>query len=158
MKGGNSTLDVLVEHDAMELLDMRGFHAAELAKVSAPHTHMLSLIDRAIAEKYDATAKIAFEKAGKTDGKVSVDLPGGLKLSAYVGKKVEWDQPKLMAAAKNMPWADVQHYFKIEFGVSEKFYKALPPSSEFKTKLDDARTVKRGDIKISLERTDAARA
>ena len=37
-------------------------------------------IDQAIAEKYGPHGQIALEKAGKTHGKVTVDLPGGLVL------------------------------------------------------------------------------
>lgn len=161
MIGGNLTLDALVEMDAAELLKLRDSyqeHRAGMALVLEPLDRVLALIERAIAEKYTEAAKIAFEKANKTDGKVAVDLPGGLKLSASISKRVEWDQDKLKDAAKNMPWADVQHYFKIEFGVSEKIYKSLPPSSEFKAKLDDARTVKLGSMKLTLERKDAAPA
>lgn len=159
--GANLTLYTLVEMDAAELLNLRDFYAERLQAellASRPLSNTIELINRAIAEKYDATAKLAFEKAAKTDGKVSVDLPGGLKLSASISKRVDWDQDKLMAAAKNLPWADVQHYFTIKFGVPEKIYKALPPSSELKAKLDEARTEKRGEMTITLERKDAAPA
>lgn len=145
--------------DAVRLIELRGQYEGSRAAAAAllqPYDRVIDLINRAISEKYTETAKFAFEKAGKTDGKVSVDLPGGLKLSGSVTKRVDWDQDKLMAAAKNMPWQDVQHYFTIKFGVPEKIYKALPPSSEFKAKLDEARTVKLGDLAITLERKDAA--
>lgn len=148
--------------DAVDLLDLRDKYRADYAdfyeKHALPIQTVLNTIDRAIAEKYTETAKLAFEKANKTDGKVAVDLPGGLKLSASVSKRVDWDSDKLLAVAKNMPWADVQHYFKFDLGVSENIYKSLPPSSEFKAKLDDARAVKLGDMKITLERKDAAPA
>lgn len=115
-----------------------------------------AVLNAEIARRYTDAAKLAFEKAGKADGKVTVDLPGDIQLAASVSKRVAWDKDKLKAAASKMPWADVQHYFKIDFDVSENIYKAVPPSSEFKQVLDEARTVTRGDIKITLKRKDAA--
>jgi hypothetical protein len=145
---------------AAELINLRDKYRVEYAAACdqhiAPFIGVLELFDRAIGEKFEETAQIAFEKAGKTDGKVSVDLPDGLKLSASVAKRVDWDQDKLKDAAKNLSWEDVQHYFDISFKVGEKIYKALPPSSELKAKLDAARTIKLSPMKLTLERKDAA--
>lgn len=144
--------------DAVELLDLRDFYADALANASFGPQSALSRIDQAIAEKYGPHGQIALEKAGKTHGKVTVNLPGGLKLSASVGRRVEWDQDKLQSIAKSMPdMEQINHYFDIGFNVSEKIYKAIPPG-ELRKKFDDARTVKLTPLKVTLKRKDAAPA
>jgi hypothetical protein len=111
-----------------------------------------------IARRYAEAGRLALEKAGKTHGKVSVDLPGGLKLEAQVSQRVDWDQDKLQSIAKTLPdMATINHYFGIKFNVSEKIYKAIPPG-DLRAKFDEARTTKLGDLKVTLTRKDAATA
>ncbi len=151
-----------MDMDAAELVSTRDFFLAQYAERVETHitpiTSIIEEIDSVIAERFGPHGKIALEKAGKTHGKVTVDLPGGLKLSASVSQRVEWDQDKLQSIAKSMPdMEQINHYFDIGFKVSEKIYKAIPPG-ELRKKFDDARTVKLTPLKVTLERKDAAPA
>lgn len=111
----------------------------------------VSEYDLEVASRFSAHARAAFEGAGKEHGKVTAPLAGGnLSIEANISKKVEWDNDKLMAVAREMPFAQVEHLFKIVFSVPEKQYGGLLPGTDLKAKIDEARTVKYGEPKISL--------
>jgi hypothetical protein len=148
----------MMQWDAVELLDYMDRLKAEYAIIAAPLAEQAEIVQSVVAERFAPHAQLALEKAGKTHGKVTVDLPGGLKLSANVTQRVEWDQDKLQSIAKAMPdMEQINHYFDIGFKVSEKIYKAIPPG-ELRKKFDEARTVKLSPLKVTLERKDAAPA
>lgn len=103
-----------------------------------------------VARRFAATAKAAYEAAGKEHGKVSFDLHSGLAIEANTSKSVSWDNDKLMAIARDLSWTEVDHYFTVKFTMSETIYKGLLPGSDIKAKVDAARTVKYGDPSIKL--------
>lgn len=80
----------------------------------------------------------------------------GFQVKGEVDKTVTWDSKKLMDLASTMPFADVLAFFKIKFEVPEATYKSLLPSDPKKAAIDAARTVKYGDVKVTLSRKEAA--
>ena len=79
----------------------------------------------------------------------------GFQIKGEIDKTVSWDSKKLMDLAATMPFADVLAFFKIKFELPEATYKALLPSDPKKAAIDAARTVKYGDIKVTLSKKDA---
>jgi hypothetical protein len=106
-----------------------------------------------LERRLGASAKAAYDQAGKEHGTLSLPLQGGLMAKLDVTKKVEWDSEKLLKLAQTMPWERVTAMFKIVFAVSETTYKGIAVlDGDLKAKIDDARTVKFGQPKIVLVR------
>ncbi len=81
----------------------------------------------------------------------TLDLPGGFKVKGSVSKTVKWDGDRLKAIAATMSWEQASHFFKIAFTMAEATFKALDPTSELAKTAKSARTVKFGDLKVTVE-------
>lgn len=78
-------------------------------------------------------------------------MDGDFKVYATVDKKVTWDQDILAKLYESFDKPD--EYIKVSFEVSEAKYKAWP--SNIKERFIKARTVKPGNMKITLEKKNA---
>lgn len=116
--------------------------------LEAPNAE-LKRINDIIARRFMDQALAAYTAKDKTSGKVTVNFPKDVQLTGDISKTVVWDQDKLKALAATLKWEEVQHYFTIKFSVPEATHKAIPPG-DLRDKMDDARTVKYGDLKIGL--------
>lgn len=137
----------------------------DLKVVSLPTLYSLQEA-LAVADEQVATAKanlqgelrrrfeIALHNAliadGKTHGSKKLQATEGLRVEAEAPQKVEWDQSTLKTLAESMAWPDVHHTFKVTLSVPEKIYSALPPSSDLKAKLTEARTTKAQPSKFKI--------
>lgn len=92
-------------------------------------------------------AATLFQNAGKQAGDITFITNDGVKLKASVSKTVSWDNDKLQVIASSMDWAAAQRIFDISFKVPEATFKAIP-DVELVAKLEAARTVKYGELKI----------
>jgi hypothetical protein len=127
------------------------------------HAYLTELLDRqrevslnvkAVQEamnlRFANDAQIAYDRADKDGGTVTVGERNGVVIKAKRDKKVEWDQAKLKALAANMSWAEIGHLFDIQFKVPERKFEGLMPGP-FKDLVTAARTVTWSDTKITLE-------
>lgn len=111
----------------------------------------LGQLNAEVSARLGSSAKAAFEQAGKEHGTLTLPLQGGLAAKVEIGKRVEWDSGKLLAIAQSMPWERVNQIFKIAFSVSETTYKGIAAvDATLKAQIDEARTVKLGEPKITL--------
>lgn len=113
----------------------------------------LSEIDGAIVHRTKGLVEQMFTLAGKQSGTVKVAGDDGMVINGEIPKKVEWDTAKLMAVAETMSAEEALEIFDIKFSVPEKKFTSLAgrvdPAAH--QAILDARTVKYGDMKISLE-------
>ncbi|MBM9615261.1 hypothetical protein JWJ90_13325 [Desulfobulbus rhabdoformis] len=109
-----------------------------------------AIISQVISDPVDIVRK----QAGKDTGVVDV-LVQGVMVKHNVPKKVEWDEDKLKGIEKTIAahGDDPSEYMDISTKttrkVSEKKYKGMSP--DVKKVFDSARTVKRGQPKMSFE-------
>lgn len=131
-----------------QLVDGRKRALADMQKLK----NLLAYIDEQIAKKVDLV-KI-FDDADKTYGEVTQTVDG-FKVKAEISKTVKWDSDLLVAAARNLPWAEANNLFDIEFSMGEKKYQELavkasndPASKALMDAVNAARTLKFGPPKI----------
>lgn len=73
----------------------------------------------------------------------------GVKMTAEITARREWDSDKLKAIARTMPYDEVERLFAIKFSVPEKAYNAIR-DSKLLDQLIDARTVKYSEPKVTF--------
>lgn len=99
-----------------------------------------------LASRVSNEAAALFQAQGKTSGDVTF-VVDGVKLKASVSKTVKWDSDKLKDIASTMPWEAAHRIFDIDLKVPEATFKAIP-DPELVAKLEEARTVKYGEMTI----------
>jgi hypothetical protein len=109
---------------------------------------LLAMMEGEMSRRQETLAADVLRAAGKEVGTLSFALEG-MKFKAEVAKKVEWDSEKLKGIAATLPWAAVNRLFDIKFSVPERTYAAVH-DPELLAKLDEARTTKIGDLKVSF--------
>lgn len=131
-----------------QLVDARRQALAEMQKIK----NLLTYIDEQIAAKIDLVK--LFDDADKTYGDITATIDG-FKVKAEISKTVSWDSDKLVAAARGLPWSEVNQIFDVKFGMAEKKYSELavrassdPASKALMMAVNDARTLKFGAPKI----------
>lgn len=118
--------------------------AAEADKAAA--AARIASIQQEITGRLSGIAAKLFEESGKPAGDITFEAEGG-KFKASISKSVSWDNSRLQAIARELPWNQAELLFDIKFSVPEAKYKALVDPA-LKDKLDDARTVKYGELVI----------
>ena len=140
------SLNLLQSMEAMTLPHLLEERSLALSRISGQKAR-IQKIDEIIVERLAEQAKNAM--SAKTHGDVTLETPAG-KFKASIDKTVKWDSTKLQNLAATLPWEKVIGIFKIDFSVPEAKYNALkdiePMLAE---KVEDARTVKYGDLKIT---------
>ena len=113
-------------------------------------TAHIAEIDAEYLRRFGSHLESVLTDAGKQS--TSVDVEGGFKAKGSISKTVKWDGAVLQTIAASMSWEEIRHYFKIDFAVPEAIFKALPPG-KLKEAVEKARTVKYGDLKVTIEPT-----
>lgn len=129
------------------LMQLRS-HASELLSVA---NAVVERIDNAIDMKYVRRAQVLRLAAGKDTGVVHFD-DGGVRITADVAKRIEWDQKKLTDIVRRIAASgdDPTQYVEIKYRVSETKFNAWPDS--LKSAFVPARTLKTGksDFRLAL--------
>ena len=133
------TITELTELPASELLPLQ--QAAQDAYSQAQATKLW--VDGAIAVKYHERAERLRQELGKETGVIHFD-DAGVRVTANVAKKPEWDQSQLAAIAKRM-WQsgeDPGAFIEMRYHINERTYHAW--SGTLKADFATARTIKHG--------------
>ncbi len=139
------TITELTELSAAELLPLQ--QAAQEAYSQAQATKLW--VDGAIAVKYHERAEKLRQELGKETGIIHFD-DSGVRVTANVPKKPEWDQSQLAAIAKRM-WQsgeDPNTFIEMNYHISERTYQTW--SGTLKADFAAARTVKHGKPTYAL--------
>lgn len=140
--------------DAMELVTLVTPQLYEMQEALAGAQAIMAAKARAIkaelARRFAGPAKEEYARKGKSYGALSLPAGDGLIAKAETKQTVDWDSPKLEALAGEMRWEDARHYFDVTFSMKEATYKALPPDSNLKKRIDAARTTKLSDLSVKL--------
>ncbi len=132
-------------------------HRSTLAEQMATLKVQLAQIDNAIYALNVGRIAPLYEREAKQHGTVRLLDADGIEIVGDIKKEVKWESSALMEVASNMEWKEAKQLFKITFEVPEKTYAKLDPSSEIKKKIDEARTVKYGELKISLHKQEESK-
>lgn len=112
-----------------------------------------ALFLRSLTVRYERKAACKRRVANKSTGNVHL-VDGDFDVSCDMPKRVEWDQPKLIAAFDAMGQDEARHYCKASFSVEERKFTAAPPAIQ--KLLEPARTVNGGTQKFMISRKDTA--
>ena len=124
--------------------------AVELvARGAKPLTDEVARVEAHVQERFSEAVSVAYSREKKKSGKLNIKREDGFVIEANISKTVKWDSDKLKAVAQGMSWEEIQHYFKIDFSVSEAIFKALPPGP-IRDAITNARTTNYGDPKVKL--------
>lgn len=104
-----------------------------------------------VARRYTHQLSTEFDSKDKPSGEVTQEFDG-VKLSYKIGKKVEWDNGKLMEIAATLPYETTQKVFDIEFSIPEARFKNIDMlPKELSDRIVEARTVKYSEPKIEIK-------
>lgn len=144
--------------DALELVSLPASHLYEvqesLANAQAIMAAKAKAIQSEITRRFRDLAKEEYLLRGKAHGVLTLPVSDGLAVKTEIRQTVKWDNPKLEAIAAEMRFEDARHYFDITFSMKEAAYKALPPDSNLKSRIDGARTTKLSDLSVKLVKTE----
>ena len=146
------TEEDLLKFTLADLYDFKSGVVRQMKEQLEVLNDQLQAVTRVISARLKLPVELAYDRQDKYHGKIRVPLADGFEAVGDISKSVSWDQDKLKALAATMDWPTIQHFFKITFSVSETIFKGLPPGDPRKQPMTDARTVKYGDPKISLEK------
>jgi len=119
---------------------------ASIEAVIAEQTGWLADRNAELANRFSGALSNKLNKNTALSGSLEVD---GHKIKGSISKSVKWDSDKLQRMASIMGWDEIQHYFKITFSMSETVFKGMLPGP-LQEEMAAARTVKYGDLKVSL--------
>lgn len=130
---------------AEALFELKSGAADLLASAKAVVEH----IDYALAVRYAERARLLRTAAGKDTGTVHFD-DGGVRVTADLPKKVEWDQARLAALVARIAAAgdNPAEFIETSYRVSETKYQAWQES--LRSQFTPARTVKVGKATYRL--------
>lgn len=128
-----------------ELIEERDRVAADLAAGK----ELLKRLDDAVVAMGGPLADISYRRESKVGGTVKFALDGDI-FKSTVDKRVEYDSEALQSIAGSIPFEQGQDLFKVTFSISEAKYNSIT-DPELKQRITDARTVKYGSPKITLE-------
>ena len=123
-------------------------HASELLSVA---NAVATRIDSALEIKYAKRAQVLRLTAGKDTGVVHFD-DGGVRITADLPKRIEWDQKQLTDIVRRITASgeNPNQYVEIKYRVSETKFNAWP--EVFRSTFTPARTLKTGkpDFRLAL--------
>ena len=114
-----------------------------------------ALMRHIMAVKFSGIAEVGYKGAGKDTGKVKIAISETHELVCERGKTVVWDQDKLAVLYSKIGQAGesadvyIKRDVKTSYGVGEAVYNGWP--AEIKAAFEPARTVKAGEIKMSIQ-------
>jgi uncharacterized coiled-coil protein SlyX len=128
---------------------------AELREAVANHQSIidsakeqLDVIQTELRRRFEPVLAKALAEQEKQHGQHTFEVDG-VKLTAEITARRDWDSEKLKAIARTMPYEQVERLFTIKFSVPEKAYNAIR-DEKLLDQLIDARTVKYSDPKVSF--------
>lgn len=137
-------------HELRKALDAAKKKLAVAMAEIQPLQDEVTAIEGAINKQLLDVAMQSFKNQDKLDGDLTLLTDAG-KIKASISKTVKWDSAKLKTIASTMSWEEANGLFKIDFSVPEANYKAAQSlKPELAQQLQDARTVKRGDLKLTI--------
>lgn len=109
----------------------------------------------ALEVRYATRAAEARRACGKDAGTVRL-VDGDYMVVADLPKRVDWDQEKLAQIAANIADSgeDPAEFIDTKLSVSERKYGAMPDA--WRKGFEPARTVKAGNLKITIQPNEAA--
>ena len=126
---------------------------ADLREAAARHTtiidsakEQLDVIQTELRRRFEPVLAAALAEQEKQHGQTTFEVEG-VKLTAEITARREWDSDKLKAIARTMPYEQVERTFNIKFSVPEKVYAGIR-DEKLLDQLIDARTVKYSEPKI----------
>lgn len=122
----------------------------EAANALASAKSLKERVDGAIAVKFEQRASALRQQQGKDTGSVHFE-DQGIRITAVLPKKPEWDQKQLAVLAKRIAAAgdDPSEYIDISYKVPERKYTAWPET--LRTTFANARTLKTGKPTYRLQ-------
>ena len=122
--------------------------AARHATVIDSAKEQMDIIQTELRRRFEASFKDALAQQEKQHGQHTFEVDG-IKLTAEITARREWDSDKLKAIARTMPYDRVERLFAIKFSVPEKVFAGVR-DEKLLDQLIDARTVKYTDTKITF--------
>lgn len=126
------------------LSDLKQRRAEIVAELNAAKA-ALDDIDQHILAATQSTIEQLFELTGKQGGTVTGEIEG-LKIKGSRSKTVKWDSAKLREIARELDAETFDRLIKMDLSIPERTYDFL--DAEMRAKVDAARTVKYGDLKV----------
>lgn len=122
--------------------------AARHATVIDSAKEQMDIIQAELRRRFEASFKDALAQQEKQHGQHTFEVDG-IKLTAEITARREWDSEKLEKVARTLPYDVVQRTFTIKFSVPEKVFNGIR-DEKLLDQLIDARTVKYSEPKISF--------
>ena len=120
--------------------------AARNATIIDSAKEQLDVIQTELRRRFEPVLAAALAEQEKQHGQTTFEVEG-VKLTAEITARREWDSDKLKAIARTMPYEQVERTFNIKFSVPEKVYAGIR-DEKLLDQLIDARTVKYSEPKI----------
>jgi hypothetical protein len=120
--------------------------AARNATIIDSAKEQLDVIQTELRRRFEEEFKLALAKQEKQHGQTTFEVEG-VKMTAEITARREWDSDKLKAIARTMPFDQVERTFNIKFSVPEKVYNGIR-DEKLLDALIDARTVKYSETKF----------
>jgi hypothetical protein len=120
--------------------------AARNATIIDSAKEQLDVIQTELRRRFEDEFKLALAKQEKQHGQTTFEVEG-VKMTAEITARREWDSDKLKAIARTMPFDQVERTFTIKFSVPEKVYNGIR-DEKLLDALIDARTVKYSETKF----------
>ena len=152
-------IDALIDIPAAEIallpVELLATLQAELDIAAKQLKAATGRFNAALEARYATRAAEARRACGKDTGTVRL-IDGDFTAVADLPKRIDWDQQKLAQIAQNIAASgeDPAEFIETKLSVSERKYGALPEA--WRKGFEPARTVKTGNLKITLEPNEAA--
>lgn len=127
-----------------ELREAAGIHQTVIDSAK----EQMDLIQTELRRRFEPVLAKALAEQDKQHGQTTFEADG-VKLTAEITARRDWDSEKLKAIARSMPYDQVERLFAIKFSVPEKTFAAVR-DEKLLDQLIDARTVKYSDPKITF--------
>lgn len=131
----------------MSVAELRDAVATHAAAIDA-HKAEMETLQTELRRRFDNRLFEHLQALDKHHGQHTFEVDG-IKMTAEITARREWDSDKLEKIARTMPYDVVQRTFSIKFSVPEKVFAAIR-DEKLLDQLIDARTVKYSEPKITF--------
>lgn len=133
--------------DTLTVSDLREAASIHQSVIDSAKEQM-DLIQTELRRRFEPVLAKALAEQDKQHGQTTFEADG-VKLTAEITARRDWDSEKLKAIARSMPYDVVERTFNIKFSVPEKVFAGIR-DEKLLDQLIDARTVKYSDPKITF--------
>lgn len=133
--------------DTLSVLELREAASIHQSVIDSAKEQM-DTIQTELRKRFQNLLLDALIQQEKQHGQHTFEVDG-VKLTAEITARREWDSDKLKAIARTLPYDEVERLFAIKFTVPEKAYNAVR-DEKLLDQLIDARTVKYSEPKITF--------